>query len=235
MSDVEDVDKALSFVLGKLAEATEQLSTAQAALAESDTGLLVLNGTNDDEVQQALAYHKESGDQLPHAQHVLRRCTEQIKQYQPRVATNPAPSTPPREPATRPGRTRSTVPRHAWYNVEGEKPNLADISAESRRRYILDGDGLGGGGHVAGTGLPNKMEFPEIWDDDQITNSIEDVAKNPDRPPELQENGRWRVEGTRGGVDIRVVVDKSGRVRTAHPVGGERVIRNDEHGNPIPS
>ncbi|WP_190812736.1 EndoU domain-containing protein [Saccharopolyspora pogona] len=235
MSAVEDVDKALSFVLGKLAEATEQLSTAQAALEESVIDLSVLDSTNDDEAQQALAYHKKSGDQLTHAQQVLHRCTEQIKQYQPRVATSPTPSTPPRGPTARPDRTRSSVPCPAWDNVAGEKPNLADVSAEPRRNYILDGDGLGGGGHVAGTGLPNKMEFPKAWDDDQIINSIEDVAKNPDRPPELQENGRWRVEGTRDGVDIRVVVDKSGQVRTAHPVGGEGVIQNDVHGNPIPT
>ncbi|QIZ38866.1 hypothetical protein [Saccharopolyspora sp. ASAGF58] len=58
MSAVEDVDKALSFVLGKLAEATEQLSTAQAALEESGTGLSVLDVTNDDEAQQALVYQQ---------------------------------------------------------------------------------------------------------------------------------------------------------------------------------
>ncbi|MGW3470442.1 EndoU domain-containing protein [Saccharopolyspora sp. NPDC000995] len=219
-------------MLGKLAEATEMLSTAEAALEESGTGLWVLNGTNYDEAQQALAYHQESGDQLTHAHQVLRRCTEQIKQYQPRVATSPAPNTPPRESAVRPGRTRSSLPRTAWDNVEGEKPNLADISAESRRRYILDGNGRGGGGHFAGTGLPNKTEFPETWDDDKVIRLIEDVAKNPDSPPVLQDNGLWKAEGTRDGVDVRVIVDKTGRVVTGHPTGGDGVIHNDASGNP---
>ncbi|MEY8040096.1 EndoU domain-containing protein [Saccharopolyspora cebuensis] len=234
MSAIQDVDKALRFVLGKLAEAAEDLNTAQAALEESASGLSVLDSTNDDEAQRALAHHKEGGDQVTHAQQVLRRCTQQIKRYQPGVATSPAPPTSPRDPPSRPGEERSRPPRSAWDSVAGEKPHLADISAQPRRNYILDGDGLGGGGHAAGTGLPNKMEFPETWDDDRIITSIEDVAKRPDRPPELQANGRWRSEGTRHGVDIRVVLDTSGQIRTAHPVGGERVIQNDEHGNPLP-
>lgn len=192
----------------------------------------MLNGTYDDEAQQTLAHHQKGGDQLTRDQKVLRRCTEQIKQYQPLVGTTSTPSTPPREPTAQPDdRTRSP----AWDNVQGEKSNCADISAESRRNYILDGDSLGGGGHIAGTGLPNKMEFPKARDDDQIINSIEDVAKNPGRQPDLQANGRWRVEGARAGVDIRVVVDKSGRIHTAHPVSGVGVIRNDEHGNPCPT
>ncbi|MGW3470435.1 EndoU domain-containing protein [Saccharopolyspora sp. NPDC000995] len=206
MSAVEDVDKALSFVLGKLAEATEQLSAVQAALEESGTDLSVLNGTNDDEAQQALAYHAESGDQLTHAQQVLRRCTEQIKQYQPRVATSSTPSTPPRESSARPdGRTRSSLPPPpqpgktqptAWDKVEGEKPNPADIHTQDLDRiHILDGEGNGKGGHVAGTGNPGKTEFPESWDDDQIIEVIEDVAKNPDRPPTLERVGTTSSTG----------------------------------------
>ncbi|MEU6265638.1 EndoU domain-containing protein [Saccharopolyspora shandongensis] len=251
MSAVEDVGQALGIVLAKLADAAEQINTALLASDEAEAGLAVLDGTNDVEAQQVLAGYGVACDQLIQAQQMLGRCSDQIRTYGSSIGASPARTTGASSSSARAkpdGRARSAPPRPtadlplqqpaeagAWDHVEGEKPNLADVSAELRRNYILDGDGLGGGGHVAGTGLPNKMEFPATWDDDQIINSIEDLAKNPDHPPELQENGRWRVEGTRGGVDIRVVVDKSGRVHTAHPVGGEDVIRNDEHGNPCPT
>ncbi|WP_190815157.1 EndoU domain-containing protein [Saccharopolyspora pogona] len=266
MSAVEDVDKALSFVLGKLAEATEQLSTAQAALEEGGTGLSVLDGTNDDEAQQALVHQQESGDQLTHAQEVLRRCTEQIKQYQPRVATSRAPSTPPREPPARPdSRTRSSLPRPpqretthgrwftpngdaarqrsveqtaeptAWDNVEGEKPNPADIhTPDLKQIHILDGEGDGKGGHVAGTGNPGKTEFPKAWDDDKIIDTVEDVAKNPDSPPTLEKSGNYKFNGTRDGVEIEGYVTPGGQVQTGYPVRGKGVMQNDEFGNPHP-
>jgi hypothetical protein len=122
-----------------------------------------------------------------------------------------------------------------WDNVEGNPPNPANIHvSDARRVHILDGDGDGvGGGHAPGTGLPNKSEFPERWDDDVIMGHVEDVARNPDHPPELQDNGRWVVRGTRDGVDIEVVILPNGLIWSAYPTGGNGVTRNDEHGNPI--
>ncbi len=48
-----------------------------------------------------------------------------------------------------------------------------------------------------------------------------DVAKNPDQPPVLQDNGNWKVNGTRNGVQIEVIVAPDGSVVTGYPIGGE--------------
>jgi hypothetical protein len=122
-----------------------------------------------------------------------------------------------------------------WDNVEGNKPATASIStSQARRIHILDGDGNdNSGGHAPGTGMPNKSEFPEGWEDDEIISRIEDVAKNPDQPPFLQNNGRWRVQGTRDGVEIEVIVNPDGSIWTGYPLGGIGVVQNDENGNPI--
>lgn len=61
-----------------------------------------------------------------------------------------------------------------------------------------------------------------------------DVAKNPDQPPVLQNNGNWACIGTRNGVEIKVIVDSNGNVITAYPLGGKGVTRNDAQGNPQP-
>ncbi|WP_373686200.1 EndoU domain-containing protein [Nocardia gamkensis] len=94
---------------------------------------------------------------------------------------------------------------------------------------------MNGGGHAPGTGMPNKTEFPDTddWEDDKIIDRIVDVAKNPDQPPVLQDNGNWKVNGTRNGVQIEVIVAPDGSVVTGYPIGGEGVVRNDANGDPI--
>ncbi|WP_370523836.1 MULTISPECIES: EndoU domain-containing protein [Nocardia] len=62
---------------------------------------------------------------------------------------------------------------------------------------------------------------------------ILDVAKNPDQPPALQDNGNWKVNGTRNGARIEVIVAPDGSVVTGYPAGGEGVVRNDATGNLI--
>ena len=92
-----------------------------------------------------------------------------------------------------------------------------------RRTHILDGDADGKGGHRAGTGLPGKTEFPAEWSDDVVLDNITDVVKDPNSTWK-QETGRpgaeftkkgapvkWSVTGTRDGIDIRVLVEPSGR------------------------
>lgn len=115
----------------------------------------------------------------------------------------------------------------SWDHVEGESPNPADIHVDdAKRAHVLDGDGMGRGGHAPGTGVPGKTEFPEAWDDDKIISSIEDVAKRPDTPPKLDDSGSWKVQGSSDGVNIEGYVDKNGRVLTGYPTGGPGVITN---------
>ncbi|MGW5753702.1 EndoU domain-containing protein [Nocardia rhamnosiphila] len=122
-----------------------------------------------------------------------------------------------------------------WDKAAGDKPSPEKVAITLPRQiHILDGDGTdNSGGHAPGTGMPNKTEFPEGWEDEKIISRIEDVARNPDQPPVLQDNGRWLVKGTRYGVDIEVVVNSDGSIWTGFPTGGVGVARNDENGDPI--
>lgn len=76
----------------------------------------------------------------------------------------------------------------------------------------------GGLGHAPGLGIPGKSEFPAGWGDDKIMHSISDVATDPASRITPQ-GSRSVVEGTREGVNIRVVIDnQSGRIITGYPV-----------------
>ena len=89
--------------------------------------------------------------------------------------------------------------------------NLADQKATT---HVLDGDATGGG-HRPGTGIPGKSEFPANWDDDKIMQEISDVATDP--ASKVTTAGRTTlVDGTREGVNIRVVV-RDGRIVTGYP------------------
>lgn len=107
-------------------------------------------------------------------------------------------------------------------NVAGanseDKPSLLDPKGE---QHILDGDKTGGG-HRPGTGKPGKSEFPSGWSDDRIKGEISDVATDPASSRSPGRNGREVVRGTRGGVDIEVIVEPNGRIVTGYPTNVPR-------------
>jgi Bacterial EndoU nuclease len=112
-------------------------------------------------------------------------------------------------------------------------PDGFRVSPE-RMTHILDGDpGDGGGGHRSGTGKPGKTEFPASWDDRKIINTALDVARDPDRSPVRQDwNDSWLCTGTRDGVDVSVVVLRSGEILTSWPEeGSPGVVRNPKKGH----
>lgn len=96
----------------------------------------------------------------------------------------------------------------AWVRVHNDC--YVDLTSPSRRTHILDGEirpnGSYGGGHRAGTGYPNKSEFPASWSDDRIIHEISDVATDPvsaTRPSTSNPHDSF-VNGTRDGIDIEV-------------------------------
>jgi hypothetical protein len=127
-----------------------------------------------------------------------------------------------------------------WDNAEGDSEQLPDpntiYTTPERQEHILDGDPNDeeSGGHRHGTGRPNKTEFPESWDDDDVVDNVEDVARNPDSPPRQLPDGKWEVRGERDGVNIRVIVTQDGSIETAHPTSGDGVVKNDSQGRPHP-
>jgi Bacterial EndoU nuclease len=105
----------------------------------------------------------------------------------------------------------------AYNDKSNEKADLIDAKA---RKHILDGD-ASGGGHRPGTGIPGKCEFPAGWSDDKILKEIADVATDSASAVRSGGGGRQVVEGTRDGVDIRVVIEpvsKGGRIVTGFPL-----------------
>lgn len=102
--------------------------------------------------------------------------------------------------------------------ANGNKPSLLDPKGE---QHILDGDKTGGG-HRPGTGKPNKSEFPTGWSDDRIKGEISDVATDPASTRLPGRRGREVVRGTRGGIDIEVIVEPNGRIVTGYPTNVPR-------------
>jgi len=98
---------------------------------------------------------------------------------------------------------------------------LVDLTTAARRRHILDGD-VTGGGHRAGTGIPGKSEFPASWSDDAIIHEISDIATDPAAIRTGLPGGRTLVDGTRNGVDIRVVLGPDGSIVTGFPTNVPR-------------
>jgi hypothetical protein len=112
----------------------------------------------------------------------------------------------------------------------------------------LDGDATGGG-HRSGTGNPGKSEFPKSWSDDKIIHEISDIATDPTvKATQLTGPGagtvhpslpaktittkagnpvRYKLQATRGGIDIEVIVEPGGKgIVTGYPTGGTGVITN---------
>jgi hypothetical protein len=96
-----------------------------------------------------------------------------------------------------------------------------DLTDAKGRNHILEGDGTGGG-HGPGRGVPGKSEFPSRMSDADVFHHISDVATDPLAFREIQPNGRTRVEGTRDGIDIRVILEPNGRIVTGFPTNVPR-------------
>lgn len=99
----------------------------------------------------------------------------------------------------------------------GQYVNLA---SEERTRHILHGDQTGGG-HLW-PGKPGHSPFPKDWTPEKIMHELSDVATDP-HAKWTQQTGkpgakftkggapvRWKVQGTRDGVDMVVIVEPAG-------------------------
>ena len=99
--------------------------------------------------------------------------------------------------------------------------DFVDLTTPARRRHILDGDATGGG-HRPGTGKPGKSEFPAGRSDDSIIHDISDIATDPTIRSRPGRGGRTITDGTRNGVDIRVIQERNGDIVTGFPTNTPR-------------
>jgi len=129
-------------------------------------------------------------------------------------------------------------------NWQGIDPShQQNLNMDQRRSHILYGEyyqntDTWGGGHQYGSGVPNATVFPKDWNETQIEQAINDVARNPDqRPvPRNGENGDggYLITGVRDGVLIEVRTNADGTIWQANPISGPGVERNDANGDPQP-
>lgn len=92
-----------------------------------------------------------------------------------------------------------------------------------------------GGGHRHARGRAGATEFPASWSDDQVTANIISVARSPDRAPVKQPNRRWRVRGTREGVEIMVIIKFDGSAWSAWPLPGGQGVQQNPHWSTNPN
>ncbi|OLF16200.1 EndoU domain-containing protein [Actinophytocola xanthii] len=133
-----------------------------------------------------------------------------------------------------PATTKPTAPPSA------NDIHLPDIA----NTHILRGDGGRQGGHLAGTGLSKKTEFPKDWDGAKILSAAYQVTqgppvKGPFPTKDADGNVRWayNYEGVVDGVTVRTTVfADNGEIRTAFPTNpaDPGVIENPAAPNPPP-
>lgn len=131
-------------------------------------------------------------------------------------------------------------------SIRGTKTALAARRAERYDRkiaglrdktlnHILRGEGDGRrGGHLYGTGVAGKTEFPRQWDERRIATAINRTIKTPDWHIDAPDSrALHRFGKTIDGVQIEVkayLQDGEYVIDRAYPVGGEGVTRNTENG-----
>lgn len=111
---------------------------------------------------------------------------------------------------------RSTTPTRSFV-ATNTVDDFVDLASPARRTHILDGDATGGG-HLW-PGNPGKTPFPQGWSGDKIMHEISDIATDPAAwQNAVPQGSRTVLNGTRGGVDIRVIVDtNTGEIISGYP------------------
>jgi filamentous hemagglutinin len=103
-----------------------------------------------------------------------------------------------------------------------------NLASPDRTSHTLAGDSTGGGHQWPGG--PGKSVFPENWSASKIMDTVSDIATDPSISETVQAGGRIVKNGSRDGIDIRVVIEPASK-------GGEslrrfrqmvRRIRNDD-------
>jgi hypothetical protein len=196
---------------------------------------MALDGPNgdgtSDERPERIPRHSESGDDGSAVPRALAELRTRAEYYEAHLAANDSLSYTDDNGGVADGRAGPST----WDTTDVKtRPSLDSIRVTPERTtHILDGDETGGGGHRHGVGKPGKTEFPASWDDAKIINTAVNVACGPDSPPVRQDwNDTWLCTGTRDGVDVSVVVMRSGEILTSWPEeGGPGVVRNPRKGH----
>ncbi|MFS8097054.1 hypothetical protein LFM09_07915 [Lentzea alba] len=125
-------------------------------------------------------------------------------------------------------------------------PKPEDIHhSDASRKHIIPGEGGKQGGHLAGTGLSTKTEFPVAWKEPKIMDAALQVTQmgpptHTDPKAMKDANGNpawgWNYEGMVDGVLVRTTVLSTGEIRTSFPPDATNpgVIQNPPAPSPAP-
>lgn len=136
---------------------------------------------------------------------------------------------------------RSTAWQHKLADHTGTKPpvenwpaNTAPPSAKVLDHILHGNPEVGKGGHLHGTAIKGKTEFPKGWDAKRVMNAVAETMRDPGYVTQPKGNRQLlRLSKTIDGVQVRVNAYKdNGRyvIDTAYPIGGDGVVRNTENG-----
>lgn len=93
---------------------------------------------------------------------------------------------------------------HHFANAAKSADEFVNLASLQRTTHILTGDATGGG-HLFPGGA-GKSAFPQNWSATRVVHEISDVATEPFSSFVTGRGGRTVVNGTRDGVDIRVIL-----------------------------
>lgn len=100
----------------------------------------------------------------------------------------------------------------------GKAPELT----EERRVHILYGDAKGGG-HFHGVGKPCASEFPADWSEEDVVETVKQLAANDNLNWKQQKNGNYVAEAPVSALQVRVVLNRDrSKIVTAYPVNVQR-------------
>ncbi|NJM37552.1 MAG: EndoU domain-containing protein [Akkermansiaceae bacterium] len=110
-----------------------------------------------------------------------------------------------------------------WSIVTKTTPEFVNLASPQRTAHILTGDATGGG-HLFPGGA-GKSAFPQSWSADRVMHEISDVATDPLSSFVTGRGGRTVVNGTRDGIDLRVILGsprEGGGIITGFPTNVPR-------------
>lgn len=113
--------------------------------------------------------------------------------------------------------------------TEKSQQEFVNLVDESKSLHITIGDSTGGG-HMF-PGRPKKSIFPKSWSKEKILHEASDIATDPNLqwiPQDIRgKHARFKVEGVRDDLLIRVIVEPNGKgIITAFPLKGNGVFCN---------
>ncbi|MGH8877447.1 MAG: EndoU domain-containing protein, partial [Stackebrandtia sp.] len=225
VSDVDDAVAAIGAAVEKSDETANAIAEAKAT-SEEFAGMLAMTGIEDRAANAA-----EATAQLEEAQGMQDRVRQTLGEARALVESVKGEpvgaSTGGAAPTAAPGSSSGREPPPTFMPPAGYPVNKPHTMLWSDLHHVAygDPDNPRKGGHLHGTGRPGKTEFPEGWEDEDVSEGLAAVADKP-TSTRLTDSGNWFAQGTHRGVEMTAVVRPDGSIEAGWPTGGAGVKRN---------